>query len=1027
MLSLHALWDDAQHQLHLWLERPPRTTQTSQTSNANANTSRHPGARGHTALTRATAAWLGKSIATNAQQASRKLILPTVGDAPLSSPELNLPTPTPGQQPVTWQAWRVPMLAPHNPSAALRRLAKTKLPEGATLSASAKFWAAASQLVDDLIARRAFAPYAGDAEHTLLARWSPLYDAEASAGMRALAAAMPGVCSALVPHRTHPAQHRPPDALPLLSSFVEYLLDVRARRALRPKLREEILTANGGDDRSKPARWLRRLAGRAENAYLPLIRFDDVQLGETLRTWLTPLHVLPAAKGRLCVQLDEPETNDKDALWHLWYFLQDVDEPSVLIPVRQIWHQHGRDAVIAQRRFIDAHQTLLAELARAAPLCPPIADSLRLAAPERAPIGVSAAHEFLRAHATALENAGIGVRLPAWWREKREVTVQLTLPESLAFFGVETLVKFDWQAALGDALLTRAEFETLSRLKAPLARVRGQWVEVNADSLQRALRFFEKHKRGLTLSETLRVATNGAEGDIGLRVGDVSAKGHVRHMLDRLRGARQITQVQPAKTFAGKLRPYQQRGLSWLAFLSEFGLGACLADDMGLGKTVQLLALAEHWRANDAKPGPILLVCPMSIVGNWQREAARFAPQLKVLVHHGAGRLAGKPLHKAATRHDLVLTTYNLAHRDQAGLRAVKWRAVVLDEAQNVKTHDSKQAQAVRTFQAQQRVALTGTPVENRLTELWSILDFLNPGYLGSKESFQERYGRDVERGDANKAADLRRIVQPFLLRRVKTDKSIISDLPDKFEHTVYCNLTREQATLYQAVTRNMLEQISEAVGLDRARLILMALMKLKQVCNHPAHYLGDASRLANRSGKLARLEAMLEEALSAGDKALIFSQYTEMGRPLQHYLQQLFKREVLFLHGQVPQKKRDEMVWRFQEEPKGPPIFVLSLKAGGTGLNLTAANHVFHFDRWWNPAVENQATDRAYRIGQRRDVQVHKLVCLGTLEERIDQMLTKKRTLAESIVGNGEGWLTELSTNQLRDLFTMSDEAVGD
>jgi SNF2 family DNA or RNA helicase len=310
---------------------------------------------------------------------------------------------------------------------------------------------------------------------------------------------------------------------------------------------------------------------------------------------------------------------------------------------------------------------------------------------------------------------------------------------------------------------------------------------------------------------------------------------------------------------------------------------------------------------------------------------------------------------------------------------------------------------------------------------LWSILDFLNPGYLGSKEGFQSRFGRAVESGDADRAADLRRIVQPFLLRRVKTDKSIISDLPDKFEHTVYCNLTREQATLYQAVTRNMLEQISAAVGLDRARLILMALMKLKQVCNHPAHYLGDGSRLANRSGKLARLEAMLEEALSAGDKALVFSQYTQMGLPLQQYLQTLFKREVLFLHGGVGQKKRDEMVWRFQEEPNGPPIFVLSLKAGGTGLNLTAANHVFHYDRWWNPAVENQATDRAYRIGQRRDVQVHKLVCLGTLEERIDQLLTKKRTLAESIIGDGENWLTELSTNQLRDLFTMSDEAVGD
>ena len=1023
MLTLHALWDEAQHQLHLWLERPPRPTPTFKPPNTNSNTPRHPGARGHAALTRAVGALLGSSLAARAKPAYRKLILPTLAEAPLSSPELNLPPPDPTVEQITWQAWKIPTLAPVNPSIALRRLAKVKLPQNVTLSASAKFWVAASQLVDDLIARRAFAPYAGDADHTLLARWSPLFDADASTHMRALAAAMPGVCSALVQYRADPTQHHAPDALPLLGNFIEHILDVRARRELRPN----VLATIPENERSRATRWLRRLAGRADNAYIPLISFDDVQFGETLRTWLTPLHVLPAARGRLCVQLDEPATDSKDALWHLSYFVQDVDEPSVLIPVRQIWHQQGRDAVIAQRRFIDAHQTLLAELARAAPLCPPIAESLTLATPERTPLGVSQAHEFLRTHASALEAAGIGVRLPAWWREKPAITVEIKMSDQEAFFGVDTLMKFDWQAAMGDTLISRAEFETLSRLKAPLARVRGQWVEVNADSLQRALRFFEKHKRGLTMSETLRVATNGADGDIGLNVRNVEAKGHVRNMLDRLRDARQITQVQPSKTFSGKLRPYQQRGLSWLAFLSEYGLGACLADDMGLGKTVQLLALAEHWRNHDETPTPILLICPMSIVGNWQREAARFAPNLKVLVHHGPERLAGKALHKAARANHLVLTTYNLAHRDKVGLRKIIWRAVVLDEAQNVKNHDSKQAQAVRIFKAQQRVALTGTPVENRLVELWSILDFLNPGYLGSREVFQNRYGRPVERGDADKAADLRRVVQPFVLRRVKTDKSIIQDLPAKFEHTVYCNLTREQATLYQAVTRNMLEQIADAFGLARARLILMALTKLKQVCNHPAHYLADGSRMANRSGKLARLEAMLEEALSAGDKALIFSQYTQMARPLQQHLQQLFKREVLFLHGGVAQKKRDEMVWRFQEEPKGPPIFVLSLKAGGTGLNLTAANHVFHYDRWWNPAVENQATDRAYRIGQRRDVQVHKLVCLGTLEERIDQMLIKKRALAESIVGEGEGWLTELSTGQLRDLFTMGGEAVGD
>jgi SNF2 family DNA or RNA helicase len=450
---------------------------------------------------------------------------------------------------------------------------------------------------------------------------------------------------------------------------------------------------------------------------------------------------------------------------------------------------------------------------------------------------------------------------------------------------------------------------------------------------------------------------------------------------------------------------------------------------MGLGKTVQLLALVQHWRAHDARKlsGPVLLVCPMSVIGNWKREAARFTPDLRVLTHHGIGRGADAAFAKSARGNDVVLTTYTLAHRDREALGRVNWRAIVLDEAQNIKNSGNKQTRAIKSLQARQRVALTGTPVENGLSELWSIMDFLNPGQLGAQETFQRRFAAPIESGNVERAADLRRVVQPFLLRRVKSDKSIIADLPDKIEHTVQCTLTREQATLYQAVTKRMLEQIADAERFERGRLIVMALTRLKQICNHPAHYLHDGSRLTGRSGKLARLEGMLEEALSAGDKALVFSQYTEMAGPLARYLQTRFEREVAYLHGGVGQRKRDELVWRFQEAPNGPQIFVLSLKAGGLGLNLTAANHVFHYDRWWNPAVENQATDRAYRIGQTRNVQVHKLICLGTLEERIDQLLRKKRALADQIVGDGESWLTALSTDQLRSLFTLGGDAVAE
>ncbi len=418
----------------------------------------------------------------------------------------------------------------------------------------------------------------------------------------------------------------------------------------------------------------------------------------------------------------------------------------------------------------------------------------------------------------------------------------------------------------------------------------------------------------------------------------------------------------------------------------------------------------------------------MSIVGNWHREIQRFAPSLSVMIHHGAERLADQAFEEEAKKHDVVITTYALALRDKEHLSLMDWEYIVLDEAQNIKNEAAKQTKAIRSLNAQYKIALTGTPVENRLSELWSIMEFLNPNYLGSAQDFRKSFALPIEKyHDANRAETLKRLIQPFVLRRLKTDKAIIRDLPDKMEMKVFCNLTQEQASLYEAVVKEMIEKIENSEGIERKGLILSTLLKLKQVCNHPAQFIGDGSSLPGRSGKLARLEEMLSEALAAGDKALIFSQFAEMGTLLRSHLQETLGCEVLFLHGGTPKKQRDAMVQRFQEDRRSAPIFILSLKAGGVGLNLTAANHVFHFDRWWNPAVENQATDRAFRIGQQKNVQVHKFVCVGTLEERIDLMIEQKKVLAESIVGSGENWLTEMSTDQLKELFALSREAVGE
>ena len=596
--------------------------------------------------------------------------------------------------------------------------------------------------------------------------------------------------------------------------------------------------------------------------------------------------------------------------------------------------------------------------------------------------------------------------------------------------GLDGIFDYSYEVALGDDVLSEPELRRLAELKVPLVRVRGQWVELKTDEIEAALRSLDQGAIGAqaTAGELLRQGLGLAEATADLPVVNISAEGWLGELLA---ADGHLEPLSAPASFDGSLRPYQERGLSWLAFMEQTGLGACLADDMGLGKTIQLLALLlterDGQRRGRSRLRPTLLICPMSLVGNWQREAERFAGGLNVQVHHGGERLTGKKFATVAKASDLIITTFGLAVRDADLLGAVRWGRIVVDEAQNIKNAAAKQSRAVRALQAPSRIALTGTPVENRLSELWSIMEFCNPGLLGSANGFRERFAVPIERyGDDEAAERLKRIVGPFMLRRLKTDTSIISDLPDKLEMKIYCNLTREQAALYQAVVDDMLDRIESSEGIERRGLVLATMMKLKQVCNHPAHMLADGSRLDGRSGKLARLDEILEEALAEGDRAICFTQFAEMGHLLREHLQGRLGVEIPFLHGGVSKKARDEMVAHFHTDA-GPPVLLLSLKAGGVGLNLTAANHVIHFDRWWNPAVEEQATDRAFRIGQRRRVQVRKFVCVGTIEERIDRMIEDKRQLAERIVGTGEGWLTELSTSDLRDLVALSADAVAE
>jgi SNF2 family DNA or RNA helicase len=777
--------------------------------------------------------------------------------------------------------------------------------------------------------------------------------------------------------------------------------------------------------------WLAALTGEPE--------FTGARaLVEELTSRLDAWHA-DAATGaavRLCFRLshladdvdDEPDATDPDPAaiapgdgWLLEFLLQAVDEPSALVTATDIW----QDAYAPLRRWTrHPQERLLGGLGRAARLYPDLEAALRVRRPVDMVLDTEEAHRFL-SQAAALEQAGYGVLLPRWWRDRQGLGLALevrgrdpiapVLRDRTA--DLATIVDYRWGLAIGGDPLTETELKDLAKAKVPLVRLRGRWVYLDEERLAAGLRFLGRGGGSMTAGEALRMVRLLPPEELPL---PVTASGGEGWLADLLAGdlEQRLELLDPPAELVGELRAYQKRGLSWLAFLDGLGVGACLADDMGLGKTVQVLALLLHRRA-----GPALLICPLSVLGNWQREAARFAPSLRVTVLHGADRPAPAEL----TGADIVLTTYATATRDADDLAAIRWDRVVLDEAQHVKNSAGTAAKAVRRFPARSRIALTGTPVENRLAELWSIMDFVNPGLLADPHTFRARFAVPVERyADEDAASRLRQATRPFLLRRVKSDPAVITDLPEKRLVKHLCGLTAEQASLYRAVLDEMTARMGEAHDKWRKGIVLAAMTKLKQACVHPALLLGDGSPLPGRSGKLERLEEIVDGALAAGESVLAFTQFARFGALLTPHLAARFGVPVRYLYGGTTRADRDRLVAEFQEDDR-PGVFVLSLKAGGTGINLTAANHVVHIDRWWNPATEAQATDRAYRIGQRRDVQVHTLVCLGTLEERIDRLLLDKGVLAERVVGNGEGWLTTLSTTELRELLALEPEAVGD
>jgi len=801
-------------------------------------------------------------------------------------------------------------------------------------------------------------------------------------------------------------------------------------------------TAPDGDDSHK--QWLAALTRPDATIDAPPGELEA--LSDRLDEWT---HSLEAGSGqgvRLCFRLYAPEpdtdadsaTDDIEAVspdgWELELLLQAADEASLLVEASTVWESTDATQEVLERHLDRPQETLLEELGRAASLYPTLETALDEATPTTLALTASEADEFLREYAEVLEQAGFGVILPAWWNEPdRRLGAQLTAESETSTsadsspggIGVEQFCDVRWDVVLGGERLSEDELEELAALKRPLVRVRGQWVSLQEGDVENALELYERTDDGtMTVAEALQADTGLADSDPGLPVVDTQLAGTLSDLFDADLEA-WVDDAETPAGFDGQLRPYQKRGLGWINYLEELGFGGILADDMGLGKTIQMLARLVAERTGDQPPGPTMVVCPLSVVGNWKHETHDFAPALDVYVHHGTGRRSGEALAETIRSHDVTVTTYGVVRNDINALQDIQFNRVVLDEAQKIKNTDAKRTQAIRALSARHRLALTGTPVENRLSELWSIMEFCNPGLLGSQTAFREEFARPIERyGDEHKTEQLRRLIRPFILRRSKTDETIIDDLPEKIEVKEYCNLTEEQATLYRAATDELLGEVAEASDMERRGKVLQLINALKAICNHPRQYHEDGGEITGRSGKLARLHDLATELLASGDRALIFTQYTSMADLIRQYLQQELGQRVLYLHGGTPQERRDEMVDQFQSTD-GPSFFLLSLRAGGTGLTLTAASHVIHYDRWWNPAVEDQATDRTYRIGQTDDVQVHKLICEGTVEEAIDQTIEQKRDLADSVLAEGEDWLAELSDDELRDIVTLSEETL--
>jgi Superfamily II DNA/RNA helicases, SNF2 family len=765
-------------------------------------------------------------------------------------------------------------------------------------------------------------------------------------------------------------------------------------------------------------RWVSSL--KSENGLMEITSAEGERLSEEIYQWQERFFHWRSAPLRVALSLSEPEER---GLWPVTYWLQSAAEPENRIALSQLWKGKKEPNLPGLTWEGSIREWTLTTLGAGALISSKVNFSLRSASPEGFTLTTSEVVPFLEKEMPRLLENGFVFLLPEGWQGSRKLSLRAQgkiQPMVLPNTGTPQAFSLSWNLSLDGEPLTPDEIHNLLESQEELIEFRGRWVQVDQGEVQKLLAQWKKQpEKTLSVAEALQMGLAGEFSD-GPMLDSLEMDDSLEKWIEAIIH-RKFEELPVPEEIRGVLRPYQVRGFSWLAFLSQFSLGGCLADDMGLGKTIQAIAFLAHLRKTEEEK-PFLLVCPTSLLGNWYRELQKFWPEAPLYIYHGTARKA-EEFHEAVERSSIILTTYSLLSRDEELICSIPWGAAVLDEAQNIKNPMTRQAQAARTIKAQARIALTGTPVENHAGDLWSILQFLNPGILPNWGRFQREFLRPIqEEQNEEQLERLRRIASPFLLRRLKSDPTIAPDLPEKEVFKVICSLGTKQAQLYRKILAEAEQGLKEAKGMVRRGLILATLTKLKQDCAHPC--LVEDSWGAKRadSGKLQRLEEMIDEVVDSGGKALVFTQFIEMGRKIRSTLSDRLGKPVLFYHGGLSRTDRDALIDRFQKD-ENIPVLVLSLRAGGTGLNLTAASHVFHYDRWWNPAVEDQATDRAHRIGQEKDVQVIHLICGGTLEERINDLIERKRSVASGLVESGEAWLTELSGQELSKLWQLDEE----